>query len=56
VHWAAFPGTLTLSAETLSRLWTELGEAVARAGVRGGRLINVAIGRAGRRQRLRLPL
>ena len=30
----AFPGTLTLSAETLLRLWTELGEAVARAGVR----------------------
>jgi creatinine amidohydrolase len=30
----AFPGTLTLSAETLIRLWTELGEAVARAGVR----------------------
>jgi creatinine amidohydrolase len=30
----AFSGTLTLSAETLIRLWTELGEAVARAGVR----------------------
>jgi creatinine amidohydrolase len=30
----AFPGTLTLSAETLIRLWTELGEAVARAGVK----------------------
>jgi Creatinine amidohydrolase len=30
----AFPGTLTLSAETLIRLWTELREAVARAGVR----------------------
>ena len=30
----AFPGTLTLSAETLIRLWTELGESVARAGVR----------------------
>ena len=30
----AFPGTLTLSADTLIRLWTELGEAVARAGVR----------------------
>jgi creatinine amidohydrolase len=29
-----FPGTLTLSAETLIRLWTELGESVARAGVR----------------------
>ncbi len=30
----AFPGTLTLSAETLIRLWTELGESVARAGLR----------------------
>ena len=29
-----FPGTLTLSAETLARLWTEIGESVARAGVR----------------------
>jgi creatinine amidohydrolase len=30
----AFPGTLTLSAETLIRLWTEIGESVARAGLR----------------------
>jgi creatinine amidohydrolase len=30
----AFPGTLTLSAGTLARLWTEIGESVARAGVR----------------------
>lgn len=30
----AFPGTLTLSAETLTRLWTEVGDSVARAGVR----------------------
>lgn len=30
----AFPGTLTLSAETLMHLWTEIGESVARAGVR----------------------
>lgn len=30
----AFPGTLTLTAETLTRLWTEIGESVARAGVR----------------------
>jgi len=30
----AFPGTLTLSAETLIRVWTEIGESVARAGVR----------------------
>jgi creatinine amidohydrolase len=29
-----FPGTLTLSAETLTRLWTEIGESVARAGIR----------------------
>jgi creatinine amidohydrolase len=29
-----FPGTLTLSAETAIRLWTEIGESVARAGVR----------------------
>lgn len=31
---ARFPGTLTLSAETLIRLWTEIGDSVARAGVR----------------------
>ena len=31
---ARFPGTLTLSAETLIRLWTEIGESVARAGVK----------------------
>ena len=30
----AFPGTLTLSAETLTRLWFEIGESVHRAGVR----------------------
>lgn len=29
-----FPGTLTLSAETLIRVWTEIGESVARAGVK----------------------
>lgn len=29
-----FPGTLTLSAETLVRVWMEIGESVARAGVR----------------------
>jgi len=29
-----FPGTLTLSAETLTRLWFEIGQSVARAGVR----------------------
>ncbi len=30
----AFPGTLTLSFETVTRSWIELGECVARAGVR----------------------
>jgi len=30
----AFPGTLSLSVETLTRLWTEIGESVLRAGVR----------------------
>ena len=30
----SFPGTLTLGAETLTRLWTEIGDSVARAGVR----------------------
>jgi creatinine amidohydrolase len=30
----SYPGTLTLSAETLIRLWTEIGESVNRAGVR----------------------
>jgi len=29
-----FPGTLTLSADTLIRAWTEIGESVARAGCR----------------------
>jgi len=31
---SAFPGTLTLSAETLSKVWTEIGESVHRAGIR----------------------
>jgi len=30
----AFPGTLTLESETLIRLWREIGESVARAGLR----------------------
>jgi creatinine amidohydrolase len=30
----AFPGTLSLSAETIIRLWTEIGEGVHRAGLR----------------------
>ena len=36
----AFPGTLTLSAETLIRVWTELGECVARAGIRKFLMLN----------------
>ncbi|WP_137896489.1 creatininase family protein [Ramlibacter sp. 2FC] len=31
---ARFPGTLTLKAETVIRLWTEIGESVAAAGVK----------------------
>lgn len=30
----SYPGTLTLGAETLARVWTEIGESVARAGIR----------------------
>ena len=36
----AFPGTLTLSAETLGRVWYEIGASVARAGVRKLLLFN----------------
>ena len=36
----AFPGTLTLSAETVIRAWTEIGESVHRAGVRKLVLVN----------------
>jgi creatinine amidohydrolase len=36
----AFPGTLSLSAETAIRLWTEIGEGVARAGIRKFVLLN----------------
>ena len=42
-----FPGTLTLSAETLIRLWTELAESVARAGVRKLVLFNSHGGQPG---------
>jgi len=31
---ARFPGTLTLAADTLIRVWSELGECVAATGVR----------------------
>ena len=37
---AAFPGTLTFSAETLIRIWTEIGESVARAGIRKFLMLN----------------
>ena len=37
---ARFPGTLTLRAETVLRLWTEIGESVAAAGVRKLLLFN----------------
>ncbi|HEX3535311.1 MAG TPA: creatininase family protein [Stellaceae bacterium] len=36
----AFPGTLSLSAETLTRVWTEVGESVARAGLRKLVIVN----------------
>ena len=36
----AYPGTLTLSAETLIRLWTEIGESVFRAGIRKLVIVN----------------
>jgi creatinine amidohydrolase len=36
----AYPGTLTLSAETLIRLWTEIGESVSRAGIRKLVIVN----------------
>ncbi len=40
VEHIRFPGTLTASAETLIALWTEIGESVARAGVRKLVLLN----------------
>ena len=40
VEHIRFPGTLTASAETLIHLWTEIGESVARAGVRKLVLLN----------------
>jgi creatinine amidohydrolase len=44
---ASFPGTLTLSAETLVRLWREIGAGVARAGVRKLVLFNAHGGHVG---------
>ncbi|MFM2422074.1 MAG: hypothetical protein RL291_604 [Pseudomonadota bacterium] len=43
----AFPGTLTLSPETLMRVWTEIGASVARAGVRKILLLNSHGGQMG---------
>jgi creatinine amidohydrolase len=34
IEHLSFPGTLTLSTETALKLWTEIGDSVARAGVR----------------------
>ncbi len=42
-----FPGTLTLSAETLIRLWTDIGEGVAASGVRKVLIFNAHGGQAG---------
>ncbi len=36
----AYPGTLSHSAETLIRIWTEIGECVARAGIRRFVMLN----------------
>lgn len=42
-----FPGTLTLRAETVIRLWTEIGECVASAGVRKLLIFNAHGGQVG---------
>jgi creatinine amidohydrolase len=44
---AAYAGTLTLKAETLIRLWTDIGESVAAAGVRKLVLLNSHGGQVG---------
>jgi creatinine amidohydrolase len=44
---ALFPGTLTLKADTVIRLWTELGESVAATGVRKLVLLNAHGGQVG---------
>jgi creatinine amidohydrolase len=44
---AAFAGTLTLKAETLIRLWTDIAESVAAAGVRKLVLLNAHGGQVG---------
>ena len=43
----AFPGTLTLSSRTVISLWTEIGESVARAGVKKLVLLNAHGGQVG---------
>ena len=42
-----FPGTLSLSAHTVISLWTEIGESVARAGIRKLVLLNAHGGQVG---------
>lgn len=44
---SAFPGTLTLRAETVIRLWTDIGESVHRSGVRKLLLFNTHGGNSG---------
>jgi creatinine amidohydrolase len=44
---AQFPGTLTLKAETVIRLWTEMGESVAASGVKKLVLLNSHGGQVG---------
>lgn len=44
---ARFPGTLSLSAQTLIRVWTEIGEAVAATGIRKLLLFNAHGGQVG---------
>lgn len=44
---ARFPGTLSLGAETLIRLWTDIGEAVAATGIRKLLLFNAHGGQVG---------
>ena len=43
----AFPGTLGFSAETLIRVWTEIGESVARTGIRKLLILNGHGGQVG---------
>jgi creatinine amidohydrolase len=44
---ARFPGTLTLRAETVIRLWTEIGESVAASGIQKLLLLNAHGGQVG---------